>query len=211
MNAERPSRRRIWLWGVAVVFVILVLTPSYLRAYRVGGPSDAPTYLSTDLVLVNKLAYDLRLPYTDIVLLSHSDPERGDVVLYRVPDDTHTVFKRIVGCPGDTVEMVGNHLIINKTPLKYEILNAADYADIGASHGLGSMVEMEKGLGPEHTVSHSGDASRAPSFGPVVVSPGHFFVLGDNRDNSLDSRAYGAISRDTIIGRLGRPLGRASR
>ena len=161
--------------------------------------------------MVNKAAYDLRLPYTNIVLSSHSEPQRGDVVLYRVPDEGYTVFKRIVGCPGDVVEMIDNHLIINQDPLEYELLHAADYSEIAASHRLGSIVEMERGLGTDHTVSHSGHESSSASFGPVIVPQDQYFVMGDNRDNSRDSRTYGSVPRESIIGRLGRPLGRASR
>jgi signal peptidase I len=198
------------LWSVAVFLVILAVTPSYLRAFRVGGPSDAPTYLVNDLVLVNKAAYDLRLPYTGIVLLSHSDPERGDVVLYRVPEEGNTVFKRVVGCPGDVIEMKDNHLIINDDPLRYEREDPEAYAGVAGSHGLGSIVEIEVGIGPRHTVSHAGDASPRGDLGPLVVPPGRYFVMGDNRDNSRDSRMYGPVRRDHIIGKLSRPYLRGS-
>jgi signal peptidase I len=202
----RPRRRRRWLWSIAVLLVMLAMTPSYLRAFRVGGPSDAPTYLMNDLVLVNKAAYDLRLPYSGIVLLSHSDPVRGDVVLYRVPGEGSTVFKRIVGCPGDVVEMKDNHLSINQEAIRYETENAEDYSDVAGTHGLGSMVEIEIGLGPDHTVSHSG----GEWFGPVSVPPDHYFMMGDNRDNSRDSRLYGPVPRQDIVGKLSRPYLRGS-
>jgi signal peptidase I len=199
------TRKKRWVWMIAFVLVGLALLPSYVRAYRVGGPSDAPTYLLGELFFVNWAAYDIRLPYTDVSLIAHSDPERGDVVMYRVPGEEPWIFKRIVGCPGDVIEMRDNRLTINGAALEYERLDPAPYSQLAESNKLGSIIEIEAGNGPAHTISHDAAGGTYSSFGPVAVPEGHYFLIGDNRDNSRDSREYGPVPREYILGRLSRP------
>jgi signal peptidase I len=186
---------------ILLVLVILVL-PSYLRVFRVHGSSDAPSYLMDDLILVNRAAYDFRLPYTSIVISTLSDPEPGDVVLFRDAEEGYLVFKRVVGGPGDTVAMVENHVMINETPLYYELLDASGFGDIPSENKLGSIIAHEIGNGPEYTVTYTPDAGSRHTFQPVTVPDGHYFLLGDNRDNSEDSRMYGPVSRDAILGKV---------
>lgn len=193
---------------LAAVLLIILLFPAYARVYRVDGSSDAPSYLLDDLVILNRAAYDLRLPYTNVVIFSHSDPERGDVVMFRDAENGFVVFKRIVGCPGDYVAMAGNRLIINDTPLHYEKVDTTTYRAIDAANHLGSVVANEIGNGPEHSITFTPGGSPYGTFAPVRVPDGYYFLLGDNRDNSKDSRMYGPVAREAIIGRLTRPVGR---
>jgi len=194
--------RKRWLLPLVAIIGIGVITPSYVRAYRVAGSSDAPSFLVGERILVNKAAYDVRLPYTDIIIRSHSQPEPGDVVLFRSPESDALIFKRIVGCPGDTVAMRDNRLEINGIALQYERVDARDYQAIAEQNNLGTLIEREMGHGPPHLVTHTPGASCDASFGPVRVPEDHYFVLGDNRGNSSDSRMYGTVPRRSILGKV---------
>jgi signal peptidase I len=106
---------------VAFVFIgVLALLPSWVRAYRVAGPSDAPNYLTGEIVLVNLMKYDLKLPYTNAKVLEWSDPQREEMVLFQIPNEEGMIIKRIAAGPGDVLEMKDNHLILNGKPLQYQ-------------------------------------------------------------------------------------------
>jgi signal peptidase I len=196
------NRKKRWIVAVGVVILAVLITPSYVRAFRVHGASEAPNYLLGDLIFVNKAAYDIRLPYTDIVLLSHSRPRHGDQVMYRRTGQEYSVFKRVIGCPGDTIEMRDNHLIVNGASLRYEGQNPATYDQIPEANKLGGVFEKEIGNGPARVITFTLGAGSHASFGPVQILEDHYFLIGDNRDNSLDSRMYGAVARERILGKL---------
>jgi signal peptidase I len=153
---------------------------------------------------VFKTAYDVRLPYTDKVIFSRSQPQPGDVVMYRTPGDAFLVFKRVVGCPGDTLVMRDNRLEVNGVSLHYEWVDGKEFQPIAKQNNLGTLIERESGHGPPHLVTHTPGASPDASFGPVHVAAGQYFVMGDNRDNSMDSRMYGSIPRRSIVGKVAR-------
>jgi signal peptidase I len=194
--------KRRWLLLAVTAAGIVAVTPSYIRAYRVDGTSDAPSFLTGDRILLLKAAYDIRLPYADLVLMSRSEPKPGDVVMYRLPGQNYPVFKRVIGCPGDMVAMRSNHLEINGTLMGYEDVDPAAFQPVAEANNLGSIIEIESGHGPPHLITHSPGAGTYATFDAVQVPAGHYFVIGDNRDNSLDSRMYGPIPRDSIIGRV---------
>ena len=118
------------------------------------------------------------------------------------------IFKRVVGRPGDTVLMQDNRVTINDLPLAYGEDVRSDYKQVPAENSLGSVVLMETGNGPGNLVTFTPGPCASASFGPVDVPEGHYFLMGDNRGNSLDSRAYGPVPRRWIVGRMGRPPGR---
>jgi len=196
MNKKR------WLWLLLVVLLIVVLIPSYLRVFRVEGCSDAPSFLVGDRILVNKAAYDLRLPYTNRVLWNRADPRPGDVVLFNPPGEEILVFKRVVAGPGDTIAMDNNRIGINGVILQYEKVDPEPYIAVAAINRLGEVIEKESGHGDPHLITQTTAADSEASFEPVEVPEGHYFVMGDNRDNSLDSRMYGPIPRQSILGRV---------
>jgi signal peptidase I len=195
----KPKR---WLSIAIPLLVVGVLIPSYVRAYRVAGASDAPSYLVGDRILVNKAAYDIRLPFTGLVIVSHSAPERGDVVLYRSPRDENLVFKRVAGQPGDVVSMRGNHLTINGTVLRYVAIDDETPQPVAATNRFGKTIETEAGNGPEHAITYTPGASPFASFGAVRLPDRHYYMIGDNRDHSEDSRSYGPVPRDRILGKV---------
>lgn len=197
-----PMNRKRWLLPLAVVIGIGAITPSYIRAYRVAGSSDAPSFLVGDRIFVIKAAYDLRLPYTDVIISSHSHPERGDVVMFWSPELEAPVFKRVVGRPGDTVAMRDNRLEVNGVAMTYERVDATEFQAIADKNRLGTTIEREIGNGPPHLVTHSPGGCADASFEPVRVPEDHYFVLGDNRDNSRDSRMDGTVPRRAILGKV---------
>jgi signal peptidase I len=153
--------------------------------------SMKPTILEGDRILVNKLAYDFKIPLTHISIYKFADPKRGDIVIFDSKVADTRLVKRVIGLPGDTVEMRDNRLIINGIEARY---SSAEYVADGifAIESYGSMshrIELARTGG-----------GRLSTFGPVKVPKERYLVLGDNRDNSADSRVYGFIPRDEIVG-----------
>src|SRR5690606_27505680 len=159
----------------------------------ISGRSMQPTLLDGDKVWVNKLAYDLRIPITGISLYSTGEPERGDIVIIDSAAAGKRLVKRIIGLPGDTVYMRNNVLMINDEVADYKVVSEGNDGIIIIEHLFDSQYQAM--LSP----SRANRSTR--SFGPAQVPEGHFFVLGDNRDNSADSRLYSFIPRDQIVGR----------
>lgn len=159
----------------------------------ISGRSMQPTLLDGDKVWVNKLAYDLRIPFTGISLYSTGEPERGDIVIIDSAAAGKRLVKRIIGLPGYTVYMRNNVLMINDEVADYKVVSEGNDGIIIIEHLFDSQYQAM--LSP----SRANRSTR--SFGPAQVPEGHFFVLGDNRDNSADSRLYSFIPRDQIVGR----------
>ena len=195
-------KRKRWFAAIGLIVAIAAITPAYVRVYVVAGPSDAPSFLVGERVLLLKAAYDVRVPYTDVVIASHADPGRGDVVMYVPPGEDYTVFKRVIGCPGDIVVIRDNQLEINGVPMQYERVDGNAYRTVAERNSLGAVIEEESGNGPAHLITRTPGRGSGMSSAPVRVEEDHYYVIGDNRDNSLDSRAYGAIRRDAILGKV---------
>ena len=193
------------VWGLLAVGVAVAIVPSYVRVHRVAGSSDAPSFLLGDRIVVFKAAYDLRIPYTDRVVVSFAGPMVGDVVTFRSSRERYVVFKRVVGMPGDTISMTNNRLVRNGERAVYETLQASDFRDVPEAIDPGDVIERETIEGRSHLIAWSSSGSSVGSFGPVVVPKDHYFLVGDNRDNSEDSRMYGAVPRTAIVGRVVSP------
>jgi len=154
--------------------------------------SMLPTIVEGDRILVNKMAYDLRLPFTNISLLQLDNPKRGDIVVFDSHVSQERLVKRIIGLPGDQIEMRDNILIINGDPLSYETLDDNLFTQ--------DIKEDLMGLAHEIRVS-TAFKSRLSTFDTIDVPDNHYLVLGDNRDNSADSRVIGFVPRSEIVGR----------
>ena len=195
-------KKKRCLVPLLAIIGIGTIAPSYVRVYRVNGSSDAPSFLVGDRILLFKSAYDIRLPYSNAVIRSYAQPKRGDVVMFRSPEEDYLVFKRVVGCPGDTILMRENRLEINGMTLTYERVDISGYEFAAGSNNLGTVIEEESGNGPTHLITHTPGKHSGTTLGPVYVGEEQYYVIGDNRDNSRDSRAYGAIPRDSILGKV---------
>jgi signal peptidase I len=184
------------------VFLLMILIVSSLRSALadwndVPTGSMKPTIQEGDRVVVNKLAYDLKVPFTTIKIFGWDDPARGDIVVLFSPVDGIRLVKRVVAIPGDQVELRENQLYINGKLAQQSPMGMQDLQDYGRAY-----VFAEDLAGHKHQMMVTPDiASSARSFGPVVVPAGNYFVLGDNRDNSNDSRYIGFIERKRIVGR----------
>jgi signal peptidase I len=201
-------------WVVAIVTAFVVLTPirsSIVDWNDVPSGSMEPTILTGDRIIVNKLAYGLRLPLTMKWITRWSDPKPGDVVILFGPKDGVRLVKRVVGKPGDTIELRDGVVHINGTPLEYT--DFTDEQRNGIWHGVkaGREFKTEKLGDHPHTVARltaipTEDPTRPGSgarrtMSPVTLGPDQFWVMGDNRDQSNDSRYYGPVNRGVIVGR----------
>jgi signal peptidase I len=161
--------------------------------------SMQPTIRIGDRILVDKLAYDVRLPLTHVSLLHLADPQRGDIVVLDSRAAHERLVKRVIGLPGDQVAMRGNVIFINGHAARYV---AGSYAGISDDRRDPAHYEIERYGAMRHAIRLSDyRPSPASSFGPVSVPPGHYLLLGDDRDNSMDSRYFGFFPRTEITGR----------
>ena len=178
--------------GFALFVFLMIIFRSALADWNVVPTgSMKPTILEGDRILVNKLAYDFRIPLTDISLYKIADPTRGDIVIFDSKLADTRLVKRVIGLPGDSVEMRDNRLTINGIDAQYLSVEYADDA----------MFATESYLGMSHRIELARTGgSRLSTFSRVKVPKDRYLVLGDNRDNSADSRVYGFIPRDEIVG-----------
>jgi signal peptidase I len=187
---------------VVLTVIVLGLSSAYVRAFTVAGPSMTPTFLNGDLIVSNHAAYDLRLPFLDTVLLKTGEPQHGDLVMYFDEPKNVIATKRVVGVPGDAVRMVNNILYINGTNVMQRIEPRKFFRGVPAVNDLGELVARETLGSSEHLITYTPEKSPVHSFEEVKVTAGKYFILGDHRDNSADSRYTGLISREQIKGRV---------
>jgi len=180
-----------------IILVVLIVRSFLFEPFRIPSDSMMPTLLDGDFIFVNKFVYGLRLPVLNSLLLELGKPERGDVVVFRLPSDPSTNYiKRLVGLPGDRVTVRGKQLFVNGRPVPVE------FDGIYEGHGhTGAQIGLER----------LGDANHRVLFLPerltrdydAVVPAGHYFFMGDNRDNSRDSRfpEVGFVPESNLVGK----------
>jgi signal peptidase I len=171
----------------------------------IPSASMRPNLLEGDVVFVNRLAYDVKIPLTDISVARLNDPQRGDVVTFSSPKDGTRLIKRIAALPGDTVELRGERLLINGEHADYTVLgNATENIDV-----LGDLqaLQIQETRGKaSYPIQILPQIAAMRDFGPVTVPADSYLMLGDNRDNSGDSRVFGTVPRALLIGRAERIL-----
>ncbi|AKJ30214.1 signal peptidase I [Caldimonas brevitalea] len=191
-------------------FLIFLLCFGFFRTAvadwnPIPSGSMRPTLLEGDVVFVNRLAYDAKLPLTDIAVLALGEPARGDVVTFSSPRDGTRLIKRIVAIPGDTVELRDGVLWLNGVAAQYRE-QAAGLEALAYFGSTPSLQAIESVAGSERQVQSLPAVRARRDFGPVTVPKDSYFMLGDNRDNSEDSRFIGVVPRHLLIGRAVRLL-----
>lgn len=200
----KKTLKKWWTDWVRSVLLVILLITSFRSAVAdwndVPTGSMKPTIFEGDRIFVNKLAYDLKIPFTTVRLTSWAQPDRGDIVVLYSPVDGKRLVKRVVGIPGDTVEMVADRLVVNSEVMHYAPLPPGTIS--GQTPGVEGHVIAEETLGDTpHAMMIMHGPTGLASFSPIKVADRQYFVMGDNRDESYDSRYFGPVSRDQIVGR----------
>jgi len=200
-----PRLRQWWRQEIRPLLILVVVLCSIRSSLAdwndVPSGSMNPTIIEGDRIYVNKLAYDLKVPFTTWHLATWSNPQRGDIVVFYSPHDGTRLVKRVVGMPGDTVELRNDELIINGVPVHYSSLNA------DVSDQLPDVEQQQSHFAQEQLPTHPHAVMAIPAlpakrtFGPIHVPEGQYFMMGDNRHRSADSRFWGFVRRENIIGR----------
>lgn len=202
------NRAKNWLrgnrWFVAFMLLFGLFRTAVADWNPIPSGSMHPNLLEGDVVLVNRLAFDVKVPLTDIILARTGDPRRGDIVTFSSPEDGTRLIKRIIGLPGDTIEMRGKRIIVNGVPAGYETLRVTD--EPLAVRGVKALHMEEDTAENRREIQWLGTRGTRDDFGPIVIPVDRFLMLGDNRDNSADSRYFGLVPRERIIGRAERIL-----
>lgn len=182
--------KKLWVEhrGFIVFFILMFCFRSAIADWSdVPTGSMKPTLVEGDRISINKMAYDLRIPFTHISLYRRAEPARGDIVVFDSKVAGKRLVKRVVGLPGDTIAMEDNRLLINGQAVTYQPLPDGD--------------QLEFLPGKAHVLRTHSPASSYANFASVTVPAEHYLMLGDNRDNSADSRMIGFVPRSEMVGR----------
>ena len=207
MNTKAFRVRALRWWRkeirplLILVLILFSIRSSLADWNDVPSGSMRPTILEGDRIFVNKLAYDLKVPFTTWHIAEWGGPSRGDVVVCFSPADESRLVKRVVGVPGDVIELRDNQLWVNGQAVEYGRLDKETINQIDAA-GRDQFVFATEKLGErDHPLMLSPRTPAIRSFGPTEIPEGHYFMMGDNRDDSKDSRWFGLVERDRIVGR----------
>ncbi|WP_192036669.1 signal peptidase I [Halomonas sp. YLGW01] len=193
------SAKEPWLVDYArsffpVLLVVLVLRSFVVEPFQIPSGSMRPTLEIGDFILVNKFTYGLRLPVTNTELVDLGEPERGDVMVFRFPQDPSVNFiKRVIGLPGDRIRYEGKQLYINGEPVAKQLVDGSDTDQL-------EEVLLEESLGDATHAIYNNFRDPGPQMRELRVPEGHYFMMGDNRDHSNDSRYWGFVPEENIVG-----------
>jgi signal peptidase I len=178
-DAKKKSKIREFIEGIiAAVLIALLITTFVIKMYKIPSRSMVPTLLVGDQLVVNKLIYGIKIPYFRNTIIPITDPQRGDIIVFIYPKDRSLDFiKRVIGIGGDTIEIQDKKIFING---KLFTDNTGIYTD---------------------KIIYPGSVQPRDNFGPVTVPKGSLFVLGDNRDESMDSRFWGFVDLKDVQGK----------
>jgi signal peptidase I len=220
LRRRRPTEARQPWWVeysvsfFPVILAVFVLRSFVIEPFKIPSGSMMPTLLIGDFILVNKFTYGIRLPVINRKVIEVNTPQRGDVMVFRYPPDPSLDYiKRVIGLPGDRIEYRQKRLFINGREVPARQID--DYLSRERMQYSQRFVERLDGV--EHEVLIDGEAPSAIPYARTfphaancnynndamacVVPPGHYFMMGDNRDNSSDSRVWGFVPDENIVGK----------
>jgi len=188
-------------WGPALL-TVLVIRSVVAEPFRIPSGSMVPTLAIGDYIIVNKFSYGIRVPFTKYKLIPMDDPQRGEIIVFKYPEDPSLDYiKRVVAIPGDEVMVRDNVLYVNGEKQPKRFVDSYEFIDDHCRHE-GAKLFIETLDGREHEVLNSvGFGMPFSDYGPETVPPSQVFVMGDNRDNSSDSRRWGGVPFDYIKGK----------
>jgi len=182
-----------------VVLIVLLLRSFLFEPFRIPSGSMMPTLLIGDFILVNKFSYGVRLPVLNTKIVELGEPKRGDIVVFRFPKQPSVDYiKRVIGLPGDRIAYFDKKLYVNGQPAKQVSLGR--YQGVGQGVNMSGAERLDEDLtGVEHAILISHGVSTVEDV--FVVPQGQYFVMGDNRDNSNDSRYWGTVPEGNLVGK----------
>lgn len=182
-----------------VLLLVLVIRSFLIQPYRVPSSSLAPTILPGDFIAVKQFAYGLRLPVTNTKIIEVGEPKRGQIFLFRYPVDPSITFvKRVIGVPGDHIVYKDKVLYINGVEAKQKLLEQTHYIDEHGVYYSENLFEEDLN-GVKHKIYVHPEGGETQNI-DVVVPAHHYFAMGDNRDDSGDSRIWGFVPEENLIG-----------
>jgi signal peptidase I len=197
-----------------VILIVFLLRSFLVEPFKIPSSSMVPTLLVGDFILVNKFAYGIRLPVVNKKVVEIGSPHRGDVMVFRYPEDPSLDYiKRVVGLPGDRLEYRNKRLTINGTQVPVRQID--DYLSkermqfsrryLETLNGVEHEILLEEDApafgAPSRAFPYAGNCNYNMSGLVCTVPPGHYFAMGDNRDNSSDSRVWGFVPDENIVGK----------
>lgn len=196
---RRKSKLREWIESIIWAFVIaMIIRTFFVQAFKIPSGSMEDTLLVGDFLLVNKMVFGINIPFTNKHILRFREPERGEIVIFISPYTKKYFVKRCVGIAGDTIEVRSKELYVN-------------YLKVFSEHVVHKDPHEFPGIPNIHAPTYQEDWERGEfrfvggycrdNFGPVVVPDGYIFVMGDNRDNSDDSRFWGPLDQASVLGK----------
>ncbi|MBY0371574.1 signal peptidase I [bacterium] len=198
MESQKKWSRE-YLPFIYLVIALFALRYSLVEPYVVPTPSMEPTLKKGDRLYALKCAYDLRFPFTDWVLFKFKPVKKGDVILFRAPHEPDKIYvKRAVAVAGDTIQVVDGSLIVNEQPVPME-----PWPERSVMYDIDNRDDKSLFVENENVKHYSILDNRRPNdrnFGPVVVPTGKVFAMGDNRDQSFDSRGWGFVPEENLKG-----------
>jgi len=210
-GSSKKSVLREYVEAIVIALAVaLMLRFFVIEAFTIPSGSMVETLAIGDFIFVNKMAYRTEVPYTALgirvpgggtTIKEWRTPERGDIIVFRFPTDQKTDYiKRVIGVPGDTIELRRNQLLVNGKQYERSYQKKVTYLDQRCQPISGAMFLEESG-DDQYSVLLREGSSLFENFGPIRVKEGHLFMMGDNRDNSSDSRAWGQVPIDYVKGR----------
>lgn len=182
-----------------VLLFVLMLRSFLFEPYQVPTGSMIPTIKVGDFILVNKFAYGLRLPVLGTKILDVDEPQRGEIMVFIPPHVDQYYIKRVIGLPGDTIRYENQRLSVNGELIPEEFVeNILVDTGIGPLEGVLNTASYN---GVRHATQHIPSVNSSRGRSSWIVPPGHYFMIGDNRENSADSRVWGPVSEDNIVGK----------